>query len=96
MESILDNAAAGQTPWSRSRASRSGSDDDAADYRAGHGVGRGGDAPRGRWSPLMSFDQVRGLFGSPTGELVIGNKARGSFADMTVVFEDGKVTEVNF
>jgi hypothetical protein len=94
MEVILDNAGA-RTPWSKSRAwaSGSGSDDDAADYRAGHGVGRGGDASRGRWSPLMSFDQVRGL-GGPTGEVVFGNKARGSLADMTVVFEDGKVTEV--
>jgi hypothetical protein len=43
---------------------------------------------------MMSFVRVRGLFGSPTGKVVFGNKARGSFADMTVVFEDGKVTEV--
>ena len=47
-------------------------------------------------APGMSFDQVRGIFGNPTGEVVFGNKARWSFADITVVFEDGKVTEVKF
>ncbi len=47
-------------------------------------------------APGMSFDQVRGIFGNPTGEVVFGNKARWSFADMTVVFEDSKVTEVKF
>jgi len=46
--------------------------------------------------PGMSFDEVRGVFGNPAGEVVFGNKARWSFADMTVVFEDGKVTEVKF
>ena len=44
----------------------------------------------------MSFDEVKGVFGNPTGEVVFGNKARWSFADITVVFEDGKVTEVKF
>ena len=46
--------------------------------------------------PGMSFDEVRGVFGNPAGEVVFGNKARWSFADLTVVFEDGKVTEVKF
>jgi len=44
--------------------------------------------------PGMNFDEVRGLFGDPQGEVVFGNKARWTFADLTVVFEDGKVTEV--
>lgn len=47
-------------------------------------------------TPGMTFDEVRAIFGSPTGEVVFGNKARWSFADITVVFEDGKVTEVKF
>ena len=44
----------------------------------------------------MTFDEVKGLFGEPTGEVVFGNKTRWSFADITVIFEDGKVTEVRF
>ncbi len=63
-------------------------------------AGPGAPAPaaggRKEIAPGMSFDQVRGIFGNPTGEVVFGNKARWSFADMTVVFEDGKVTEVKF
>ena len=65
-------------------------------------AGPGGPAPaaagsgRKEIAPGMTFDQVRGIFGNPTGEVVFGNKARWSFADMTVVFEDGKVTEVKF
>lgn len=47
-------------------------------------------------APGMTFDQVRGLFGNPAGEVVFGNKARWSFPDITVIFEDGKVTEVKF
>ena len=39
---------------------------------------------------------MKGLFGDPTGEVVFGNKTRWSFADITVIFEDGKVTEVKF
>jgi hypothetical protein len=44
----------------------------------------------------MTFDEVRGMFGDPAGEVVFGNKARWTFADITVIFEDGKVTEVKF
>jgi membrane protease subunit (stomatin/prohibitin family) len=47
-------------------------------------------------TPGMGFDEVKGLFGEPTGEVVFGNKTRWSFADITVIFEDGKVTEVKF
>jgi membrane protease subunit (stomatin/prohibitin family) len=47
-------------------------------------------------TPGMSLDEVKGLFGNPTGEVVFGNKTRWSFADITVLFEDGKVTEVKF
>ena len=47
-------------------------------------------------TPGMTFDEVRALFGEPPGEVVFGNKARWSFADLSVIFEDGKVTEVKF
>jgi membrane protease subunit (stomatin/prohibitin family) len=55
-------------------------------------------APTGRReiTPGMTFDEVRGLFGEPSGEVVFGNKTRWGFADITVIFEDGKVTEVKF
>jgi membrane protease subunit (stomatin/prohibitin family) len=46
--------------------------------------------------PGMTFDEVRGLFGAPQNEVVFGNKARWTFADLTVIFEDGKVAEVKF
>jgi hypothetical protein len=42
----------------------------------------------------MSLDDVRALFGEPTGEVVFGNRVRWSFSDVTVVFEDGKVVDV--
>ena len=44
----------------------------------------------------MTFDEVRALFGEPSGEVVFGNKTRWGFADITVIFGDGKVTEVKF
>ena len=47
-------------------------------------------------TPGMTLDEVKGLFGEPTGEVVFGNKTRWNFADITVIFEDGKVTEVKF
>jgi membrane protease subunit (stomatin/prohibitin family) len=55
-------------------------------------------APTGRReiTPGMTFDEVRTMFGEPTGEVVFGNRARWSFADITIIFEDGKVTEVRF
>jgi membrane protease subunit (stomatin/prohibitin family) len=53
-------------------------------------------AGRREIAPGMSFDEVRALFGNPSGEVVFGNKTRWSFADITVIFEDGKVTEVKF
>jgi hypothetical protein len=46
--------------------------------------------------PGMSFDEVRAMFGNPSGEVVFGTRARWTFPDITVVFEDGKVTEVKF
>jgi membrane protease subunit (stomatin/prohibitin family) len=51
-------------------------------------------AARREIAPGMTFDEVRGLFGDPTGEVVFGSRTRWSFADVTVIFEDGKVTEV--
>jgi membrane protease subunit (stomatin/prohibitin family) len=55
-------------------------------------------APGGRREikPGMNFEEVRGLFGAPQGEVVFGNKARWTYADLTVIFEDGKVAEVKF
>jgi membrane protease subunit (stomatin/prohibitin family) len=44
--------------------------------------------------PGMTPDEVRGVFGEPTGEVVFGNKTRWTFADLTVIFENGKVSEV--
>jgi membrane protease subunit (stomatin/prohibitin family) len=44
--------------------------------------------------PGMTFEEVRTLFGEPSGEVVFGNRTRWSFADITVLFEDGKVTDV--
>jgi hypothetical protein len=46
--------------------------------------------------PGMNFEEVRGLFGAPQGEVVFGTKARWTYADLTVIFEDGKVAEVKF
>jgi len=58
----------------------------------------GASAPTGRReiTPGMTFDEVRALFGEPSGEVVFGNKTRWSFAGLSVIFEDGKVTEVKF
>ena len=46
--------------------------------------------------PGMSFDEVRAVFGDPQGEVAFGDKARWTYADITVVFEGGKVTDVKF
>jgi len=46
--------------------------------------------------PGMSFDEVRAAFGDPQGEVVFGDKARWTYADLTVVFERGKVSDVKF
>ena len=58
----------------------------------------GAPAPTGRReiTPGMTFDQVKALFGEPSGEVVFGDKTRWSFADLSVIFDDGKVTEVKF
>jgi membrane protease subunit (stomatin/prohibitin family) len=46
--------------------------------------------------PGMTFDEVRQAFGAPANEVVFGGKAKWTFPDLTVVFEDGKVTDVKF
>jgi membrane protease subunit (stomatin/prohibitin family) len=46
--------------------------------------------------PGMTFDEVRAAFGAPANEVVFGGKAKWTFPDLTVVFEDGKVTDVKF
>jgi hypothetical protein len=47
-------------------------------------------------TPGMTFDEVRAGFGSPTNEVVFGAKARWTFPDLVVIFEDGKVADVKF
>jgi hypothetical protein len=42
----------------------------------------------------MSEDEVRRLLGRPSEELVFGEKTRWTYPDRTVIFENGKVTEV--
>jgi hypothetical protein len=44
----------------------------------------------------MSFDEVRSVFGDPSGEVAFGDKARWTYPDITVVFEGGKVVDVKF
>jgi membrane protease subunit (stomatin/prohibitin family) len=46
--------------------------------------------------PGMTFDEVRTAFGDPQGEVVFGDKARWTYADLTVIFESGKVADVKF
>jgi membrane protease subunit (stomatin/prohibitin family) len=46
--------------------------------------------------PGMSFDEVRTVLGAPTTETSFGDKGRWSYADMTVIFEGGKVADVKF
>jgi len=46
--------------------------------------------------PGMTFDEVRSAFGAPANEVVFGGKAKWTFPDLTVIFEDGKVSDVKF
>jgi membrane protease subunit (stomatin/prohibitin family) len=46
--------------------------------------------------PGMTFDEVRAAFGAPANEVVFGGKAKWTFPDLTVIFEDGKVSDVKF
>ncbi len=50
--------------------------------------------PAAEIRPGMSPDDVRRLLGSPTEELLFGDKTRWTYPDRTVIFEDGKVKEV--
>jgi membrane protease subunit (stomatin/prohibitin family) len=70
----------------------------AAGSGARPGPGPAPAAPGGRREIKlgMTLEEVRGLFGAPPGEVVFGNKARWTYADLTVIFEDGKVSEVKF
>jgi hypothetical protein len=47
-------------------------------------------------APGMTFDEVRAAFGAPANEVVFGGKAKWTFPDLTVIFEDGKVSDVKF
>ena len=42
----------------------------------------------------MTPDEVRRLLGEPESALVFGERLRWAYPDRSVVFEDGRVTEV--
>jgi hypothetical protein len=44
----------------------------------------------------MTPREVEALLGTPQAEIVFGPKTRWSYADLTVVFEAGKVQDVQF
>ena len=44
----------------------------------------------------MTSDEVRRLLGDPDAEVVFGDKTRWSYPGMSVVFANGKVTELPF
>jgi membrane protease subunit (stomatin/prohibitin family) len=46
--------------------------------------------------PGMTFDEVRVALGAPANEVVFAGKAKWTFPDLTVIFEDGKVSDVKF
>jgi len=46
--------------------------------------------------PGMTFDEVRAALGAPANEVVFAGKAKWTFPDLTVIFEDGKVSDVKF
>ena len=52
--------------------------------------------PRKEIRAGMTAAEVRSLLGSPRDELVFGDKTRWTYPDLTVVFEKGKVKEVEF
>jgi hypothetical protein len=55
-----------------------------------------GGAGRKELAPGMTMDEVRGMMGNPGNEVVFGPKARWSYADITIIFDGGKVSEVKF
>jgi Zn-dependent protease with chaperone function len=46
--------------------------------------------------PGMTPDEVRGALGEPDAEMVFGEKTRWTYPGATVVFQKGKVTDVQF
>jgi hypothetical protein len=42
----------------------------------------------------MTLDEVRSVLGEPESALVFGERLRWAYPDRTVVFEDGRVTEI--
>jgi hypothetical protein len=44
----------------------------------------------------MTPREVEALLGAPQAEIVFGQRTRWSYADLTVVFEAGKVQDVQF
>ena len=54
------------------------------------------DSPRAEIRVGMTADQVRNLLGDPEAELVFGDKMRWTYSELTVVFVNNKVTDVQF
>jgi hypothetical protein len=44
----------------------------------------------------MTTDEVEALLGRPEAEIAFGKRTRWTYADVTVVFEAGKVQDVQF
>jgi hypothetical protein len=44
----------------------------------------------------MTADQVRAALGDPEAEVVFGGKTQWTYPSLTVVFVNGKVTDVKF
>jgi membrane protease subunit (stomatin/prohibitin family) len=63
---------------------------------AGAAPAAGAGAPKREIKPGMTFDEVRAAFGAPANEVVFGARAKWTFADLTVIFDDGKVSDVKF
>jgi Zn-dependent protease with chaperone function len=57
---------------------------------------RSGGPARKEIRPGMTPDQVRALLGKPAQEVAFGARSTWTYPDMSVVFENGRVTEVKF
>jgi hypothetical protein len=44
----------------------------------------------------MTAREVEAVLGAPQAEIVFGSRTRWTYADLTVVFEAGKVRDVQF
>ena len=58
--------------------------------------GAGAGTKRTEIKPGMTTGEVRAALGDPDAEVVFGDKTRWSYPGMTVVFQKGKVADVQF